>query len=248
MDPLPNELILIIFELISKITDKRQFLKTCKKYNIITKKSFYNYENNYKIEKFDKIEKYSVEKFTLELCHDKYFEMIPESYIVANNGILIETLVFFDYLPLLILAKENGCNLDNVCSFAAFNGKLEILKWMKEKSCVFGPRDIMHVIQNGHLEVLKWICSNYNIGEFVKERLCDYAAFYGQLDILKWTHENDYTWDRLTCSNAAKNGHLECLKYLRLNGCEWNNYVYLNANEYKHMELLKWAMENGCPV
>ena len=32
MNKLPNELILIIFDNIEKITDKRQYLKTCKLY------------------------------------------------------------------------------------------------------------------------------------------------------------------------------------------------------------------------
>ncbi len=244
---LPNELILLIFDNIKLITDKRQFLKTCKKYNKLTKKSFYNYEENYEIEKIDKIDKYCVEKFTLELCHDKYFAMIPERYIIPNNSVLIGALVFFDCLPLLIIAKEKGCDLDRVCEIACFNGKLEILKWTKEKGFAFSSLYAIYAIQNGHLEVLKWISANYNIIH-IKEYLCDYAASHGQLDILKWAHENGYPWNAGTCSNATYNGNLECLKYARLNGCEWDKNVYLNAKKYKHLELLKWAIENGCPI
>ena len=47
MHSLPNELILIIFNNISKITDKRQFAKVTNKYNIITKESFKLTENNF---------------------------------------------------------------------------------------------------------------------------------------------------------------------------------------------------------
>ncbi len=245
---LPNELVLLIFEFILKITDKRQFLKTCKKYNLMTKQSFHHYEKNYEIENFDKIEKYCVEKFTLELCYDKYFEMVPERYIIASNNILIKSLILFDCLSLLELARKNGCNLYNVYGLAAFHGNLEILKWAKDKGFEFNSRYVVHVIQNGHLEVLKWMHDNYYINQLLRENMCNYAASSGQLDILKWTHENGYKWDASTCSNAALSGNVECLKYLRLNKCEWNKYVHQNANNYGHKELLEWAMENGCPI
>ncbi len=248
MDPLPNELILIIFEFILKITDKRQFLKTCKKYNITTKESFNNYEKNYKITHFGKIKKYCMEKFTLELCQDKYFDMIPERYIVAKNSVLIQALISYDCLSLLELAKENGCNLRNVNGHATFYGNLEILKWAKGKGFDFTSSYVIHAVQNGHLEAFKWMRDNYKIEEYIRDRLCDFSAYYGQLDILKWAHENGYTWNAKTCSSAAVNGHLECLKYLRENNCEWDNNVYLNANKYEHKGLLEWAMENGCPV
>ncbi len=248
MEQLPNEIILLIFDNIKLITDKRHFLKTCNKYNLITKQSFYNYEKNYKVKHFKKIERYCVEKFTLELCHDKYFEMIPERHIIADNIILIHALASFNCLPLLKLAKENGCNLFYVCKHAAFNGNIEILKWAKEIGCELTPQYIIYTIENGHLDALKWIQSNYKTGKFLITRLCDYSAFYGQLDILKWAHEFNYLWNENTCLLAASKNHLSCLKYARENGCDWDARVYLIAKGKGHTELLNWAIENGCPV
>ena len=49
MDSIPNELIILIFDLILLITDKRQFLKTCLHYNKLLKQTFLQYEQNYKI-------------------------------------------------------------------------------------------------------------------------------------------------------------------------------------------------------
>ena len=54
MEYMPNELILIIFMYINKVTDKRQFVRTCKLYNTITKKLIKNVINNFKVKHFDK--------------------------------------------------------------------------------------------------------------------------------------------------------------------------------------------------
>ncbi len=133
MDTLPNEIILLIFDNILLITDKRQFLRTCSKYNNITKVSMYNFESNYKVKGFCKIDKYCVEKFTLELCYESYFDMIPTSYINQKNEILIYASIFFDSIETLERAKNNGCNLENVYYYAWERGNLDVLKWASQK-------------------------------------------------------------------------------------------------------------------
>jgi len=45
------------------------------------------------------------------------------------------------------------------------------------------------------------------------------AAIYGNLNCLKYAHENGCPWNENTCCSAAENGHLECLKYAHENGC-----------------------------
>ena len=59
------------------------------------------------------------------------------------------------------------------------------------------------------------------------DSLCMWAAGEGQLEILKWLHENDFSWDEEeTCSSAALGGHLEVLQWLRANSCPWNENTY----------------------
>jgi hypothetical protein len=48
-----------------------------------------------------------------------------------------------------------------------------------------------------------------------------YFAEKGQLEHLKYAHEQGCEWDASTCSAAALHGHLDCLKYAHENGCEW---------------------------
>ncbi len=130
MDALPNEIILIIFDSIKLITDKRQFLRTCVNYNKITKCKMETFEKNYFIKGFDKIGNYCVEKFTLELCHDRYFDMIPNSYINPDNTILIKALVRFNCIKILEMAKNNGCDLKSVGSFASYYNNSDVIKWI----------------------------------------------------------------------------------------------------------------------
>ena len=52
------------------------------------------------------MKKYSVEKFTIELCHDKYFDMIPNSYLTPNNKALAVIAGAFDCIEILKKAKK----------------------------------------------------------------------------------------------------------------------------------------------
>ena len=47
---------------------------------------------------------------------------------------------------------------------------------------------------------------------------CHEAAENGDLECLKYLHENGYPWYSNTCKSAAASGNLECLKYAHENG------------------------------
>ena len=95
------------------------------------------------------------------------------------------------------------------------------------------------------------------------------------MECLKWLHENNMCpWDEEMCEYAAENGQLECLKYAHENGCPWDREdvhesrlewtfgvfevrarerVSLERGHVRvcrqngHLECLKYARENGCP-
>ena len=72
------------------------------------------------------------------------------------------------------------------CAFAALNGHLEVLKYLREEA--EAPWDwytATWAAQNGHLHIL----------EYLVERKYD-------------------KYDEYVCKSAAENGHLDCLKYL----------------------------------
>ncbi len=232
MDSLPNELVIEIFNYIQKITDKRQFLKTCTNYNILTKQSFIDYEKNYDISDFEKMSNYCVEKFTLELCHDKYFDMIPELYINKNNRIIMKAAATFNCIKLLDLTLEKGCRAySEYNSYYYCNGNLICL-------CAG---------TYGHLDILEWIIKKKDFIDSIinNTNICARAASYGQLNIIKWLRGNGFKWDEWTCIYAAANNHLEVLQWALANGCKWSEMAYDHAKAHDQKKVLKWIKENG---
>ncbi len=223
MDVLPLDVIPIIFGFIKLITDKRQFLKTCVTYNNITKNIMEYTEDNFIVKNFDKINKYCVEKFTLELCHDKYFNMIPISYLNTNNTIIVESLVIFNKnIDLLQIAINNGCKFTNSVLTNDMNSK-------------FNRSMLAHLFRKITNKV-----SNHDT--------CSLAAMYGHLEVLKFARAYDCNWNWKTCAMAAKNGHLDIIIWARENGCEWDYQTPEQAAKYGHLNIIMWAIENGCEI
>ncbi len=264
MDLLPTEITLIIFDYINKITDKRQFLRTCKKYYEITKNSIQIAETTFKVKHFDNEKYYGVEKFTLELCDDKYFDKISFSYFKSNK-VIIPLLTIHGQLDLIKFGISKSCIFNYACSeFAAAYGHLEILKWSQSDSYHIDliNRLLTIAARNGHLEILKWLVSKKNNINIEANNgydtssctstesdpdICREAALNGHIEILKWAKENGYEWDTHTCSGAALNGHFNILKWLRENGCPWDKISCVNAAKNGHFDILKWLRENDCP-
>ena len=77
----------------------------------------------------------------------------------------------------------------------------------------------------------------------VKERFCARMALNGNLDLLKYLHENGCPWNEATCTCASLVGHLECLKYAHEHGCPWNEFTSSESALRGHLECLKYAHE-----
>ena len=80
---------------------------------------------------------------------------------------------------------------------------------------------------------------------FDEEETCYDAAYFGQLECLKYAHEKGYNWSNDVCDLAAGSGVLECLKYAHENGAKWGPKTCSIAAEEGHFECLKYAHENG---
>ncbi len=218
---LPNELIILIFDNIQKITDKRQFLKTCIHYNNLTKNLMQNYECKYSIPTFGQQKEHCMEKFILELCQDKYFDLIPDYYIAPNNKILVACLSYHNCTSLLDIAKSRGCNLNNSINFGA---------------------------QGGHISVIEWCRKNGKISEYFAGTS---AVIGGQLEMVKYLNETDVNFNKPAswlCTFAAEEGQLEILKYAHSIGSILDKFTYYAALRNGNEEIINWLVENGCPI
>ncbi len=239
MDKLPNEIILLIFELISKITDKRQYLRTCNRYNKITKQLIKYYEDNFIVEDFGRITCYCVNKFSLELCHDKYFDMIPEHYIFPDNMFLMQALAFFgDTIILDRLANISRSYYRLICrlNFRSLGNQLSNLENSLSR----------YAILNNQLDVLIWIKNNYSLAASA----CNMAIGKGNLEILRWLNQNGRYFDKQSIHLACCHGNLPCIKFVydHTYSQEWNRRTCDEITRHGNIELLNWARENGCPV
>ncbi|CAL6283389.1 unnamed protein product [Bathycoccus prasinos] len=109
----------------------------------------------------------------------------------------------------------------NACAFAASNGHLEVLKYLREEAkAPWGSWTADRAASNGHLHIL----------EYLVERKFD-------------EYEED------ACENAAKNGHLDCLKYLHETAkAPWDYWCVQEAHKNKHTKCVQYLLDNDCPL
>ena len=95
----------------------------------------------------------------------------------------------------------------------AKTNKLELLKWAREeKKCEWDDRTIWAAARQGNLGMVKYCVANECP---IDENACAYAAESGNLECLKYLHEEvKAPWESCTASWAAESGHLHILEYL----------------------------------
>jgi len=127
--------------------------------------------------------------------------------------------------------------------------------WMVTKNPPEFYRFILENTKLINIQLLNNIFNNNNLIDEIELVIsCNNTSFItskvascGNLNFLKYLHENNYPWNKLTCHYAAKYGHLNCLIYAHENGCPWFGVdICTIAIENGHVECLKYAHENGC--
>ena len=138
----------------------------------------------------------------------------------------IEEAAYHGNLEMVKYCVANECPINrninrNACAFAAGNGHLEVLKYLREE--VKAPWD--------------W-------------RTAAWAAHNGHLHILEYLVERKYDkYDERACWYAAEKGHLDCLKYLHETAkAPWNYWAVRVARENKHTECVQYLLDNDCPL
>ena len=162
------------------------------------------------------------------------------------------------------------------CWRVALTNKLELLKWTREeKKCEWDDLTIDMAARQGNLEMVKYCVANECP---IDEDACACAALEGQLECLKYLHEEvkaPWNWrtayfaafnghlhileylverkydkyDEEACRGAAKNGHLDCLRYLHETAkAPWDYMAVREAHDNNHPECLQYLLDNNCPL
>ena len=162
------------------------------------------------------------------------------------------------------------------CLEVARTNKLEFLKWAREeKKCEWDEWTINRAARQGNLKMVKYYVANECP---IEESACACSALNGQLECLKYLHEEAKApWDSRTaacaalkghlhileylverkydkydegaCQLAAENGHLDCLKYLRETAkAPWDRTPVREAHENNHPQCLQYLLDNNCPL
>jgi hypothetical protein len=127
-----------------------------------------------------------------------------------------------DNMEMLKYCVANECPIDEwACAYAAENGRLEVLKYLREK--VKAPWDF---------------------------RTAAFAAYDGHLHILEYLVDRKYDeFDVEACVCAAANGHLDCLKYLHETAkAPWDEGTLEGAHENNHPDCVQYLLDTNCPL
>ena len=153
-------------------------------------------------------------------------------------------------LELLKWAREEKKCKWNVgtINMAAKQDNMEMLKYCVANECPIDERACAYAAENGRLEVLKYLREKVKAPwDF---RTAAFAAYDGHLHILEYLVDRKYDeFDEEACVCAAANGHLDCLKYLHETAkAPWDEDAVQEAHENNQTECLQYLLDNNCPL
>jgi len=104
----------------------------------------------------------------------------------------------------------DGLDWGELCaSCAVCGGQLTVLKWLREEKGIEWEwgRDLDRAISDGRLDIVKYLREQ---GAEWYERSCYDAALYGHLDLLRWMRDGGAVWDAAECLQAAAEEGKNC--------------------------------------
>ena len=145
--------------------------------------------------------------------------------------------------------EEKKCKWgEGTITAAARQGNLEMVKYCVANECPIDEDACAFAAFNGHLECLKYLREEAK-APWESCTAC-WAAGGGNLHILEYLVERKYEkFSTLACEYAAENGHLDCLKYLHETAkAPWDDDAIRYAHDYNHTECLQYLLDNDCPL
>ncbi|CAL6358984.1 unnamed protein product [Bathycoccus prasinos] len=147
------------------------------------------------------------------------------------------------------IREEKKCKWDGrTINVAAYQGNLEMVKYCVANECPIDAEACAFAASNGYLECLKYLREEVKVPW--NSRTASWAAKNGHLHILEYLVERKYDqYDTVACWEAAEYGHLDCLKYLHETAkTPWDEYALEGAHENNQTECVQYLLDNDCPL
>ena len=80
----------------------------------------------------------------------------------------------------------------------------------------------------------------------IDTQLFDVGYCYNLETLIAMRARGCCTWNELTCARFASRGQINCLRYAHENGCLWDERTTTAAGMYGHLTCLRYAHEEGC--
>jgi len=178
------------------------------------------------------------------LLPDEYMKFISSNYKqkYLETSSKSDSVDIFKYVCKYEDVSSN-MNGHILISNAAFNGNLDLLKWLIENRCI--PRTFVcsNAAKAGRIDIIEWL-KPYN---FDLTKACTFAAENNQFNTLKYLHEHGAKLHAGTFAMAAKNGRMDMLIYLLEEKCPFDDRACRYAAENNRLDILMWLRKNKCP-
>lgn len=161
------------------------------------------------------------------------FELVPKVSLIASRSNNVEFLDWY--------LSCNGYLSDWITTYAARGGAIEAYQWAISHDC--SPIHIeFEATIHGKLEFLKFYLAN---NENTEEAICNYAGYYGHVELLDWLLQNGYTINMSSnyVSPLNKN-YQEIIPILD----KYGQPMHPNSDSYAaqlSIDVLKWTNKDG---
>ena len=130
---------------------------------------------------------------------------------------------------------------------ALFNGKIEILNYLKDNNLVEVDRTEWLHASVGNLDSMIWLTNAYLFAWNWDVELMRLAVSAGNMNVLKYLKEKNCAWDSSVCAAAAVKENFDVLKWLHENGCPWDHETMEIAAKCGNLKMVQYLIENRCP-
>ena len=129
-------------------------------------------------------------------------------------------------MDILELMEKAGVKFDdNVMLWAAFGGRLDVVRWLEERGVEPDNVTAWYAGAQGmsSLPLVEYLTQHYpDVCGFDSEMISG-AALSGDIDFVKLLASKGYKYETASwaCAFAARMGHLEMLMHFRRQGAKW---------------------------